>query len=127
MADALKINKSLKSLHLNRSDRVRRHITPESVIHLDKALEVNNTLTKLDLSNQYIVDFTPLANALTMNKSLTSLNLNGNGYRIRQKFDGIFTLCDALIVNNTLTELDLGNNNIQDFTPLAEILKKIIL
>jgi hypothetical protein len=69
----------------------------------------NNTLTKLDLSNQHLGDVkvAEIAKALAHNTSLTHLNLSGNDIK------DLNEIIDALKVNKSLIELDFSNNPIK--------------
>ncbi|CAG8794480.1 14852_t:CDS:2, partial [Cetraspora pellucida] len=77
---------------------------------LSEILSNNNTLTNLNLENNYLGDdaVMALAKALYKNTTLMCLNLYNN------RFGGkaIKTLAEALCKNITLTNLDLRSNNL---------------
>ena len=83
------------------------YITDKEFQSLVKELEVNNTLTSLDLSNAPIGDkgVYLLAKILEVNNTLTELNLVNNGI----SDEGAIYLAKMLDVNNTLTNIVLRN------------------
>ena len=76
------------------------------------ALTVNTSLTSLDLSGNSIDDggASSLTEALRVNTSLTSLGLDGNSIGD----EGASSLSEALRVNTSLTSLHLCDNSIGD-------------
>ena len=82
------------------------------VVSLSKALSVNSSLTNLDLSENSIgaSGAASLSQALAVNSSLTNLKLNLNGIC----HPGAAFLSQALAVNSSLTNLDLSENGIGD-------------
>ena len=82
------------------------------IVPLSKALSVNSSLTNLDLSYNSIGDSgaASLSQALAVNSSLTNLSLNLNSIG---DF-GAASLSQALAVNSSLTNLDLSANSIGD-------------
>ena len=82
------------------------------VLSLSKALSVNSSLTNLDLSENSIgaSGAASLSQALAVNSCLTNLKLNLNGIC----HPGAAFLSQALAVNSSLTNLDLSENGIGD-------------
>ncbi|CAH3103680.1 unnamed protein product, partial [Porites lobata] len=80
------------------------------IVTLSKALSVNSSLTNLDLSYNSIGDSgaASLSQALAVNSSLTNLDLTGNDIGC----SGAAPLSQALAVNSSLTNLDLHGNSI---------------
>ena len=80
------------------------------VVSLFKALSVNSSLTRLDLSDNSIgaSGAASLSQALAVNSSLTNLKLNLNGIC----HPGAASLSQALAVNSSLTNLKLNLNGI---------------
>ena len=78
--------------------------------YLYKALTVNTTLTNLDLSMSLILDSgaASLSDALKVNTALTNLDLYWNDIGD----SGAASLSDAIKVNTVLTNLDLHQNKI---------------
>ena len=89
---------------------VDEKIGDTEVIKIAKALEINNTLTTLNLPQNNIsnIGATALAKALKINNTLTTLNLQQNDIGD----EGVFALAEALKTNNTLTTLNLQQNDI---------------
>ncbi|KAF9944968.1 hypothetical protein BGZ70_004169, partial [Mortierella alpina] len=118
LAEALKINKTLTNLDLQRNS-----IAYKGGQSLAEALKVNKTLRNLILAVNAIGDGggQVLAKALKINKTLTNLNLAVNSIG----HSGGQALAESLKVNNTLAKLDLTNNSIrcQGAQALAEALK----
>ena len=79
---------------------------------LSKALSVNSSLTHLDLTGNSIGDSgaASLSQALAVNSSLTNLNLGWNYI----SDSGAASLSQALAVNSSLTNLNLSWNSIGD-------------
>jgi len=75
-----------------------------------EALSVNSTLTDLDLSGNEIGDFRAdsLSDAIKVNTALTNLDLSDNGIGN----SGAGFLSDGIKVNTTLTNLNLSGNRI---------------
>jgi hypothetical protein len=86
LAEALTVNRTLKTLILrdNRSLDGFKGFRAEGLTHLAEALKVNQGLTRLDLSCDFIDD------------------------------EGALTFVEALKVNRTLTNLELSNNKIKN-------------
>ena len=78
---------------------------------LSQVLTVNTSLTTLNLSGNSIgaEGATSLSQALAVNTSLTTLNLSRNSIGA----EGATTLSQALAVNTSLTTLDLSDNSIR--------------
>ena len=79
-------------------------------VPLSKALSVNSSLTNLDLSTNGIGDSgaASLSQALAVNSSLTNLDLSANSIGD----SGAASLSQALAVNSSLTNLNLMDNGI---------------
>ena len=78
------------------------------VARLCELLEMNFSLTSINLSGNMITDIgaASLANTLKINSTLTALDLYGN----RIGFEGVERLSNALSWNQTLTYLNLESN-----------------
>jgi len=105
VAEALKYNRRLKELHINRSG-----IGDGGVLFLCEALKVNQTLTELSLRNNSIrcLGASYLSEALQANKTLVSLDLGGNFVGD----EGIHHISSALKENVCLSSLSLRSNHI---------------
>lgn len=118
LAEALKVNKVLKQLHLGNN-----YFSDAGTSPLAEALEVNATLTEMVLWNNNIgcAGASSLAQALKVNNTLTQLHLIDNNIGV----NGARSLAEALKVNESLKELVLWSNNICDAgtSSLAEALK----
>ena len=81
-----------------------------ALFYIFEGLKHNNGLERLGLENCSITsrDAEFLAGALTVNKCLTSLNLDGNYIAD----SGVIFIAEALRHNNTLRTLDIGNSAI---------------
>ena len=90
--------------------KLDEEISKYEVVSLSKALSVNSSLTNLDLSDNTVGDSgaVSLSQALAVNSSLTNLDLTRNSIR---DF-GAASLSQALSVNSSLTNLDLSGNDI---------------
>lgn len=112
--------------HLNLSGN---HLTPlnqknRGLVALAEALKTNASLVELNLSRNFLTPdgLLALADALIVNKSLTTLWLGGAAY-INEECAEAFTL--ALEQNNTLTTLSFDNKIISDLLPLNEDMKRV--
>ena len=118
IADALKINHSLKILLL-----IGNNIDDDGATHIADALNVNHTLETLDLSlNKIGTDGAKqFSDRLKVNHSLKTVVLYGNNIGD----DGAKQIADALKVNKSLKTLHLSSNNIGDAgaKQIAEALK----
>ncbi|XP_068745832.1 NLR family CARD domain-containing protein 3-like [Montipora capricornis] len=87
-------------------------VGPSSASALARALEVNSTLTYLNLSGNKIGDSgaAALAKAMEFNSTLTSLAL----FNCKIGDSGAVALAKAVERNSTLTQLDLSGNEIAD-------------
>ena len=94
----------LTTLDLSSNELSIRYLTS-----LTKVLEINKTLTKLNLSNNsvYAGD---IATVLKKNKTLTTLILSNTGIGF---LDEIIPFAEAIKRNTTLTTLDLSCNKIR--------------
>ena len=92
--------------------KLDQEIWKYEVVSLSKALSVNSSLTNLDLRKNSIGDSgaTSLSQALAVNSSLTNLVLRENSIGD----SGAESLSQALSVNSSLTNLDLRWNSIGD-------------
>ena len=103
-----------KALEVNKSittiDLSYNQIGDLGASSLAKALEVNNSVTAIDLSRNQIGNpgAASLAKALEVNKNLLTIDLYCN--HIGES--GISLLGKALEVNKTITEISLGDNRI---------------
>lgn len=113
----LKINHTITSIHL------RGQMTSIGLAALTTAIKMNHALSIIDL--QYNDDCTlaclALADALTVNKSITAVCLLG-----KSDLDGASALADALKVNNTVERLDVcfhgfGADGMVEFADAIEI------
>lgn len=105
LAEALKLNKSLKKLNLEFNK-----IGINGAKALATALAVNTTLTVLDLHYTGVEGeaVMAIANALKINAALITLNLDNNQIGSSE----IVALSEALQVNTALKSLDLGFNDV---------------
>ena len=90
----------------------KRSISATGATSFAQAIKVNETLTNLNLSYNFISDAgaTSIAEAIKVNKTLTKLNLCENYI----SNVGVTSIADALKVNKTLTDLDLSRNCFED-------------
>ena len=115
LADALKHNKGLTKLHINKCN-----ISAVGAQDLANALKNNSTLTELDISNNDISDggANALADALKTNSTLTTLDISIN--QIGNV--GVVALAEALKTETTnLTELNIEFNSFNDTGAVALI------
>jgi Ran GTPase-activating protein (RanGAP) involved in mRNA processing and transport len=105
VAEALKVNKTLRSVDLSRNQ-----IGVGAAKAIANALKVNKTLRSVDLSrNQLGVGAAKaIANALKENTSLQSIYLYGNKIGV----DGAKAIAEALKDNTCLQSMDLDKNEI---------------
>ena len=84
---------------------------------LFEALKMNTTLHRLKLRGSVIgtADACSLASSLNVNRSLTTLDLSDNEIG----FSGVACLAEALKVNISLAKLNLSGNNIGDLAAVA--------
>ncbi|KAL1512428.1 hypothetical protein AB1Y20_005683 [Prymnesium parvum] len=118
IAEALKTNATLTSLHLTSNN-----IGAEGAAHIAETLKTNTTLTSLNLRDNRIGDegAAHIAETLKTNATLTSLNLRDN----RIGDEGAAHIAETLKTNTTLTSLHLHNNRIgaEGAAHIAEALK----
>ena len=90
--------------------KLNTEIFKDEFVSLSKALSVNSSITHLDLSDNSISPSgaASLSQALAVNSSLTNLDLSTNGIGA----SGAASLSQALAVNSSLTNLDLSTNGI---------------
>ncbi|XP_015764733.1 PREDICTED: uncharacterized protein LOC107343665 [Acropora digitifera] len=107
---ALSLGKSLDLVNLTYFDFFC--LSKSSLTTLCLALTVNTSLTSLDLCDTYIEDegAKSLAESLKVNTSLTSLDLSDNSIGD----EGAKSLSEALRVNTSLTSLDLSKALIKE-------------
>ena len=107
----------LTTLDLSSNELSIRYLTS-----LTKVLEINKTLTKLNLSNNsvYACD---IARVLKYNSTLTTLILSNTGIGF---LDEVIPFAEALKRNTTLTTLDLSCNKIRSrmIIAIVEAVKK---
>ena len=118
LANALKVNKSLRVLKLGSNN-----IGDSGAVALADALKFNGSLRDLDLSyNKNIGALGAIALAVTLevNSSLRDLNLNGI-QRLKQREMNAFA--KALTVNRTLLYLHLSECCDKDISCFAEVLR----
>ncbi|XP_068672887.1 NLR family CARD domain-containing protein 3-like [Montipora foliosa] len=112
LAQILHTNCVLTRLDLSLEPR----LGDEIAVAFSEALEINTTVTHLNLSGSPECEqITPsgasaLARALTKNRTLKCLVLGSNSIRD----SGALAFADALQTNSTLTQLDLSRNDIGD-------------
>ena len=121
LSDALKVNKSLKFLNLERNK-----FGDSGVIALSEALKVNESLYHLRLGfNGFgVPGAIALSDALKVNKSLKFLTLKSFGSNVDMD-DKLKALSEGLKVNKSLIYLDLDNckMSISGATALSDALK----
>jgi hypothetical protein len=103
LAEGLKVNPSLRSLHLGKVA-----LGEAGGAALGEALQYNTSLTELDVHCCRVGDqgTIRMANALKINTSLTFLNL----MECRIGAEGAIAMAEALRTNTTITRLDLHEN-----------------
>eukprot|EP00511_Aplanochytrium_stocchinoi_P011954 CAMPEP_0204875770 /NCGR_PEP_ID=MMETSP1348-20121228/46820_1 /ASSEMBLY_ACC=CAM_ASM_000700 /TAXON_ID=215587 /ORGANISM="Aplanochytrium stocchinoi, Strain GSBS06" /LENGTH=757 /DNA_ID=CAMNT_0052032375 /DNA_START=59 /DNA_END=2329 /DNA_ORIENTATION=- len=112
IADALQVNQTLQNLDLRSN-----HLTDFGCKHLAKALSMesnpNTSLIILCLNSNDIGNpgAAYLADALKLNKSLTSLSIHGGPDTVIESF-GANKLVEGLALNFTLTELNYKTLNL---------------
>ena len=111
--DCLKEDNTLQSLKISRN----KIFTDESgrianVVMMTKAIQINTTLQKLDMSNNSISDHgaAAISDSLKINVSLQELNLGWNNITT----EGAKKIAEAIQVTKTLQTLNLLSNNISD-------------
>jgi hypothetical protein len=115
LGELLKTNKTLKKIDVSSCD-----MHDKAILGFAEALMCNNTLTELNLSNNFArKESKYIAEALKTNTALTSLNLDVN----QIMDDGAESLKLALQVNTTLKSLSGYNNPVVD-KELRKWLKK---
>ena len=139
IADALKVNTTLTTLHLHHNK-----IGSDGAAALAGALKVNKTLTGFAFELNFIGDAggVALADALEFNTSLKRLRLQANGiedagmaaiakslrgnktltslfFHNKIEIEGAAALSDALKQNTTLAVLHLSNTGIDDVKAIA--------
>ena len=122
------INKNINSFCnvINKVNNIKylifkNYLNNESIDVFSEALQNNNSIEFLDLSNnkydynflnsvidsyKHFNNYTSLINSLSINKSLTSLDLSGND------FDNPNGLTEAIINNNSLINLNISYTNL---------------
>ena len=108
--EGLLCNTTLVQLNLSNTGLVATEVTAQA---LTTMLQVNNTLTHLDLSNNFTLFvsgtwFIILFESLLCNTTLVQLNLRNTGFVATEEIAQ--SLTTMLQVNKTLTQLDLSNN-----------------
>ena len=106
----------LTTLDLSSNELSIRYLTS-----LTKVLEINKTLTKLNLSNNSVCIAYDIAPVLEKNKTLTTLILSNTGIGF---LDDVIPFAEALKRNTTLTTLDLSCNKIRSWM-IIEIAKAL--
>ena len=113
LCDCLKEDNILQSLKISRN----KIFTDESghianVVMMTKAIQINTTLQKLDMSNNSISDHgaAAISDSLKINVSLQELDLAGN----KITTEGAKKIVEAIQVTKILQKLNLCNNNISD-------------
>ena len=113
LCDCLKEDNTLQSLKISRNNI----FTDESgrianVVMMTKAIQINTTLQKLDMSNNSISDHgaAAISDSLKINVSLQELDLAGN----KITTEGAKEIAEAIQVTKTLQTLNLSSNNISD-------------
>eukprot|EP01124_Arcella_intermedia_P012892 TRINITY_DN19290_c0_g1_i1.p1 TRINITY_DN19290_c0_g1~~TRINITY_DN19290_c0_g1_i1.p1 ORF type:complete len:337 (+),score=88.15 TRINITY_DN19290_c0_g1_i1:26-1036(+) len=109
-----------KTTNLKRFAIIENPITDAGAVYVAQALQNNNTITEVDLTDCEFAEkpswlspktgTTELAGVLKKSSSITTLRLAGN--MIGPK--SIKELCEGLKVNKSLTFLDLNDNKIGD-------------
>ena len=113
IGNSLIVNKSLQELNIQgHGVHAPCVITNKGAKNLSKAIRVNTTLQKLDLSHNKISDdgAAAISDSLEINKSLQELNLLMNTIAN----EGAKKIAKAIQVNKALQKLDLSYNNISD-------------
>jgi Leucine Rich repeat len=116
ISEALSTNKTLTHLGLHclnagnigTHDESIEYIDTRTVKYITDALEKNQALTTLDLTNNTISGLETISQLLASNKSLTHLDL---GYNIIANLEKIN---EVLRINDSLTTLELNGNYIDE-------------
>ena len=125
MAEALKVNETLTWLDLSSNDLTYVGNYMAQVIDLCEALKVNSALRTLDLKNNFLTaeGARLFADALTVNRTLTDLDLSVNSLsthvvpesdpmKLFDDMSGVIKLTEALKTNSTLQILNLADNRL---------------
>ena len=114
LCDCLKEDNNLQSLNLSGNkvfaDNKCRRIA--NVVRMTKAIQINSTVQKLDMSNNSISGdgAAAISDSLKINVSLQELNLGWNNITTK----GAKKIAEAIQVTKTLQTLNLSSNNISD-------------
>ena len=114
LCDCLKEDNTLQSLDLSENiiftDNKSRCIA--NVVRMTKAIQINSTVQKLNMSYNSISDdgAAAISDSLKINVSLQELDLAGNNIIT----EGAIKIAEAIQVTKTLQKLNLYNNNISD-------------
>jgi Ran GTPase-activating protein (RanGAP) involved in mRNA processing and transport len=112
-----------RSVDFSRSYSWDETIGPEGASALAEALQVNTTVTNIDLDDNRIgaEGASEFAEALKVNTSLMDISLSWNDIGA----EGVLALADALKVNTSVTNINLSKNGIGDdgASALADALK----
>ena len=109
-SECLKEDNTLQELDLSWYYWKANHkITSEEATMIGKAIKVNKTLQKLDISNNNISDdgAAAISDGLTCNISIQELNMSNNNIID----EGAKMIGEAIKVNKTLQKLDISNNS----------------
>lgn len=103
ISEALKANTSLRTLLISENASVMTEI---SLRPLAEALEVNSTLSFLDLSDSYFSDLEPFCESLKRNRGLRHLDLRQGDFH-----SGAWaSLFESLCSNSVLTDLNVSGS-----------------
>ena len=118
LAEAIKVNKILKILHIN-SNRV----SDDGIASISDSLKSNNSLQELHMGDNNITSegAKKIAEAIKVNTILKILHINSN----RIFDDGVASISYSLKSNNSLQELHMDDNNItsEGAKKIAEAIK----
>ena len=116
-SECLKKDDTLQELNLSYAYArfywgANHEITSEEATKIGKAIKVNITLQKLDISHNSISDdgAVALSDGLKYNISLQKLNISYN----KITNEGVKMIGEAIKVNKTLQKLDISHNSISD-------------
>lgn len=115
----LKTNTTIKELEITNfnKDQIIYDVNMFELKTLYEALLINKTLTKLNLSYNYIKSIKPLCEVLMINRSLQIIDLSNN------MITDIEPLSKVLQYNNKIKKIFLHSNSIKNISPLYKALK----
>jgi ribosomal protein S8 len=116
LAEALEVNKTLKSINLSFNQ-----LDFEFIVKLNKILESNNNIENIDLSSTGLKnkELKELSKSLRLNNTIKEINLENNLIN----YYGFDALKTALNNNKSITSVNCNNNDMEN-SKIADILRK---